>query len=386
MIVHLITGEYPPRSGGVGNYTVRLAAALAARGCDVHVWCPALDESASDGRIHLHALPDGFGSQSRATLERALVDLPGRAVLQYVPNALGRRGANLSFCRWVARMTRQGHDLRVMFHEPYFYFTMRRPLRNALALVQRAMAAALLRGASVVYLSTETWIRYLRALAPATARFITMPIPSTLPSSAPDAAAARWRARVGHGAPLVGHFGTYGSDVASELEPAAAALLDAARDAHLLLVGHRSEAFATLMKARHPDVGDRMHASGSLPDADAAAALKACDLLLQPYPDGVTTRRTSVMAGLALGVATVTTTGALTEQVWHDTKAAVLVPASNSSALRDAAIALIRSESARRTQAARGKQVYEDRFAIEHAAAILLEDPAHVDARAARVS
>src|SRR5947209_3461982 len=35
---HLVTGEYPPRPGGVGDYSALLAAGLAAAGGEVHVW------------------------------------------------------------------------------------------------------------------------------------------------------------------------------------------------------------------------------------------------------------------------------------------------------------------------------------------------------------
>jgi glycosyltransferase involved in cell wall biosynthesis len=51
---------------------------------------------------------------------------------------------------------------------------------------------------------------------------------------------------------------------------------------------------------------------------EVAAHLEACDLLVQPYPDGVSSRRGSAMAGLALGRPIVTTTGAATEPIWLD--------------------------------------------------------------------
>src|SRR5687767_3798199 len=37
MRVGLVTGEYPPMQGGVGDYTRALAGALAAKGAEVHV-------------------------------------------------------------------------------------------------------------------------------------------------------------------------------------------------------------------------------------------------------------------------------------------------------------------------------------------------------------
>ena len=69
MIWHLVTGEYPPACGGVGDYTADLARALALAGDTVHVWAPASDESI-DGVI-VHELPDRFGRGSRQVLAEA---------------------------------------------------------------------------------------------------------------------------------------------------------------------------------------------------------------------------------------------------------------------------------------------------------------------------
>ena len=35
---HILTGEYPPRPGGVADYTSQVAAGLAEAGDEVHVW------------------------------------------------------------------------------------------------------------------------------------------------------------------------------------------------------------------------------------------------------------------------------------------------------------------------------------------------------------
>src|SRR5256714_13899599 len=44
---HLITCEYPPRTGGVSDYTRLVAEGLSEAGDEVHVWCPpsVVDES-----------------------------------------------------------------------------------------------------------------------------------------------------------------------------------------------------------------------------------------------------------------------------------------------------------------------------------------------------
>jgi glycosyltransferase involved in cell wall biosynthesis len=368
---HLLTGEYPPTCGGVGDYTAALAGALAAAGDQVHVWAPGASEPARP-RVTVHALPDTFGKASRQRLERAFRETPGVILVQYVPAAMGLRGANLPFCAWFARVARRAADARVMFHEPYFYFTWSRPWArgNVLAMVQRVMARLVAGDAHRVYQSTETWRRFL----PGAARFRslqTLPIPANVPIARPaDAARVRERAG-GDGVPLAGHFGTYGAHVAEELRAILPALASRRPDARIALVGDGGPAFLAELERSAPEVARCAFATGRLDPDATAAALRACDVLLQPYPDGITTRRTSVMAGLANGVATVTSEGPLTEAVWAETGAVRLVRVGNASAFAEAADVLLRDAAARAALGRRAADVYQTRFSMPHTIAVL---------------
>ena len=131
------------------------------------------------------------------------------------------------------------------------------------------------------------------------------------------------------------------------------------------LLGDRGVEFLNRLSARFPVVRDRAWASGRLAAADVSAAVRACDLLFQPYPDGVTTRRTSVMAGLANGVPVVTTDGTLTEEVWRETKAAVLVSPTQAPRAVEAVRRLLDSADERGALGRQGRQVYTARFSIE---------------------
>jgi glycosyltransferase involved in cell wall biosynthesis len=355
--LHLVTGEYPPDAGGVGDYTARVAAALVAVGRTVHVWCPGA-RAGAEGGIEVHALPDRFGPGARDVLTRAFARDPGRVLLQYVPNACGARGANLPFCRWLATLGR-GMDLRVMVHEPYFYFGWH-PARNALAIVQRAMAAYVLRAASVVYLSTETWLRYLEPYAPAATRFVSLPIPATVDIDADPAAIATWRERLGGDGPLVVHFGSYGDHIGRALAATLPALLSAHPAARVACLGRGSETFVA--RLGH---GSRVVATGSLDAASIAAVLRAADLAVQPYPDGVTTRRTTAMACIANGAATITTNGALTEAVWRASGAVALAPAGAPARIGELAAALLRDPAGRDALGAAGRRLYQREFSME---------------------
>ncbi len=360
---HLLAPEYPPDCGGVGDYTALVAAGLADAGDVVHVWHVGASigpiERTIGPRLLVHRLPDRFGRNSCHAIAAALSAAPGIVVAQYVPGAFGARGLNLPFCLWLGRMRREGTDVRIMFHEPFFYFGLSRPWRNVFAVVQRAMAAMLLRAGTRVYYSTETWTRLLTPYGPQTSVEV-LPIPATIPVDVPaDAiAAARGRRR---SAFVIGHFGTFGDHVGRQLDEILPALLRRLPDARVLLVGEGGEAFArTLPSVLH----DRVDATGRLAGAEAGAALRACDLLVQPYLDGVTTRRTSVMAALTTSVPVLTTAGPLTEPVWTQTSAVALAPTGNVPALVETAAGLAADPAARAALGARGRDLYDGRFAL----------------------
>jgi glycosyltransferase involved in cell wall biosynthesis len=288
--------------------------------------------------------------------------------VQYVPTAFGLGGANLPACRWLLRRARNNRDdIRVMFHEPYFEFGWT-PLHQApLSLVQRWMARVLERASSQTYLSTDAWRAYL---SPSNSHppFITMPIPSAIPRSDKPADALEQRAKyLGSAAEhLVGHFGTYGTHVAPLLQASVIALLSEDPQTSMVCTGAGSDAFAAAVVAATPALKGRVQGTGRVAPSEVAAILCGCDILLQPYIDGVTTRRTSVMAGLINGRPVVTTAGRLTEAVWSETYAAMTVREEGATALASAVRTLLADESACAALAARGDQTYRERFSLAH--------------------
>jgi glycosyltransferase involved in cell wall biosynthesis len=364
----ILTAEYPPAPGGVADYTRRLAHALAAAGDRVAVFAP--DLPAADPPIHLHPLPDRFGPAARRLMTREFarqaVGARPIALLQWSPQPFGLRGMNLPLALWFARRPVRRW---VMFHEVRLNLGWGQPPHhNLIAIAQRAMAFAIGRSSERLWVTIPGWRPLLRRVGvrgPAG----WLPVPSNLPESAdPDRVAEARRRRPWPG-PTVAHFGTYAAFLADPLAAVLAPLLAAEPTAGAVLLGRGGDRFATDFGRRHPALASRVVGPGGQSAEQVAAELAAADLAVYPYPDGVSSRRTSVMAALALGVPVVTTTGVWTEPVWAG--GVELAPGHDPSAAVAAARRLLADPAARVALGGRGRSLYANRFALPHTVAAL---------------
>jgi len=207
-----------------------------------------------------------------------------------------------------------------MLHEPYLDFRSSSLRQSAAAFVHRIMTIILLRAAERVWMSIPGWEACWRPYAfwkkiP----FQWLPIPSSIPVQHDSSGVLAIRRRyVENGRCLIGHFGTCGSPITEMLEPILEALLREPARQTVLLMGLGSEEFRRALIQKNPDMEWLTYATGPLPAEDVSLHVSACDLLIQPYPDGVSSRRTSFMTGLSHSKPVVTTSGRLSEDCWED--------------------------------------------------------------------
>jgi glycosyltransferase involved in cell wall biosynthesis len=379
---HLITGEYPPDPGGVSDYTATLAGALAAAGRAIHVWCPGDAAATVDGPdgVAIHRVAGRFGPAGLTRLDRELDRFPGPRTLlvQYVPHAFGWKAMNLPLAIWIlGRRIRRRDDIRVMFHEVAYPWVWRPMRHNILAAANRLIVIIIAWACSRAYISTQGWEPLLKRLGYRRTPTIWAPVPSNVPESASIAGVAARRAELTQGDPtarVACHFGTYGPSVTQTLGPVVREMLAHRPHLRVLLLGAGGDRWRAELAE---DLGDRIarvFSPGLLPSTEIAEYLRASDLALQPYPDGASGRRTTLMAALANGVPVVTTVGILSEPIWSDGAVAV-VPAGDPDRLTRMALDLL-DHPARLTELGQaGRQLYEDRFAIRHTVATLLDPP-----------
>jgi glycosyltransferase involved in cell wall biosynthesis len=296
---------------------------------------------------------------------------PRRLVVQWVPHGYGQRAMNLPFCFWLWRRSVTGDSIEVIVHEPFVTFSggIR---QRALAVVQRAMTLMLMRAARRVWVTTRAWTPLLEPYLSGRGIAVEwLPVPSSLQE--PDAVAVEEiRRRYSPGKEcLIGSFGTHGPLVTSLLGDAIRLLAGEHPTARVMLIGSGSEVFRSALVGDDRSLDHRVTATGSLNADELSAHIAACDVLLQPYPDGVTCRRTTAMAGLFARVPVVTTRGALTERIWQHDTPVKLADVGDVRGIVQHVLHLIADPAERRRQADAGRAFYDRWFDVRHTVAAI---------------
>jgi len=359
--LHLITCEYPPLVGGVSEHSRVLAETAAAAGYDVHVWTGA-PGAASEG-VHVRPELGDFSASALARADAALNECaaPRRLVVQWVPHGYGRRGLNVGFSRWIRRRARAGDVVDLIVHEPFMDFfgpSWRQPL---VALVQRYMTWMMVRDVERVWLTIPGWgprVRFARRRDQSAP--VTLPVPGTIPPVRDTAAVAALRRTLLAGrSQLIGCFGSSGRYAQDAISAAVAGLASRHTDAAVVCFGRGSDALAREVTGKGG--GIPVTGAGALELRDISLHLQACDALVQPYPDGVSGRRTTTVSAMEHGVPVATTMGLLSETFWGETPAVEAVPADAPAGLSSALISLL--DPARNAAArAAATALYRQRF------------------------
>lgn len=303
MKIGLITGEFPPMPGGVGDFTRRLAEEIRQQGQEIHI----LSRQGSTSETLNISSIRGWGPASLLAIgawarQRGL-DIVN---LQYQTAAYDMSPAiHFTSSAINAPLVTTFHDLRY----PYL-FPKAGPLRDWI--VMRLARAS----AGVITTNQEDDLR----LAHLPGRRL-IPIGSSIRRrncSDSDAPRVRWRASAADNAFVIGHFGFVNAGKGIDLLIEALANLRAAgHNLRLLFIGERRNsvdtdadaAYLATLEARISRLGlaDSITWTGYLSDPEVAACFHAVDLMALPFTDGASYRRSSLIAAIHCGCAILTT-------------------------------------------------------------------------------
>jgi len=345
MRVGLITGEYPPDRGGVGDYTRELARAMAVAGHEVHVITtrrPVTTPETAERGLAIHRVVPGWGWRLWHTVGRLQATQALDVLnIQYQTAAYRMHPAINLLPPWF--LGERKPPIVVTFHDlraPYL-FPKAGPLR------WQAVIALARRATGVIVTNREDEIQ-LAEYAPPTST-VRIPIGSNIEPRLPsgyDRHAARARWGVGPGDILLGYFGFLNEGKGGEdLIATLALLVERGSPAHLLLIGGRAGTSdpTNVEYARRVDglieqrgVLHRVHRTGFVSPEEVSASLTACDVCVLPYRDGVSLRHGSLHACLAHGRPIVTTRPAVTTSELRADENAMLVPPGDTRAMAGA--------------------------------------------------
>ncbi len=260
----------------------------------------------------------------------------------------------------------------VMFHEVMFPLGRADLLKhNLLGAASRTMATFVSRAASRVFVSTPIWAEVLHARCGFEGNAVWLPLPSNIPRFHDEAAVLAVRRRcMAERSVLIGHFSSYPEAIRSQLERVLSNVLGSRPEISILLLGRDSKNFRASLVARHPNFCDRIFAAGPLSSVAVSHHLSACDLMLQLYPDGACTRRTTLIAALAHGRPILTTIGPATESIWRESRAVALAP-NDVTRIAQQLDGLIAASHLRKSYAKAAAALYRERFDLKHGIGLL---------------
>jgi glycosyltransferase involved in cell wall biosynthesis len=256
-----------------------------------------------------------------------------------------------------------------MFHEVHVTASQHSLFRHRVqAFVTQVMARRVAEKADRCFVSVQPFIDVVDKLKRASVPVEWLPIPSNLPSSVDQKRVDCLRADLvgDRVTPLVGHFGTFGG-------PLRHLLLDVIERAarvyphwRFVFIGRGSREFQRDLEIRGVLPPGRSASSGGLAAEEAAHWISACDVMVQPYPDGVSTKRGSLMASLALGMPTVSNLGSLSDSLWQDCSGLMLADKAEAGEIVEAVAAILSDVQLRSYLQAEAAKLYARCFSSEH--------------------
>lgn len=315
MRIGLVTGEYPPMQGGVGDYTRELSKALAVQGHQVHIL--ARTGCHAEGlpvNCILHPEIAQWNWSTAWRIRRWVKDVNLSVIdLQYQAAAFDMHPAINLLPGGIA-----GAPMVVTFHDlnvPYLFPKAGRVRWWAMLLLAG-------RAAGVIVTNQEDQLRLSSSRL--ARKLAVIPIGSNIAPHPPVGyQRAVWRKSLGilPEETLIGYFGFLHSTKGGEdLLEAIYRLKKKDIPVKLLMIGGRTGSSDATTKAYSEKIDEmisqmriRRHIAwtGFVTPEEVSANLLALDVCVLPYRDGVSFRRGSLMAALAHGCTIISTTPAL---------------------------------------------------------------------------
>lgn len=366
----MVTGEYPPAVGGVGDYTRLLSLSLHALGYSVGVLTTAVTSAPKNecGEISVSRSVRTWGPECLGAVASEARSMGADVVhLQYQAAAYQLRGyANIlpAYLRLRIpnlKVVTTFHDLLV----PYLF--------PKAAGLRRAAVMALDRFSDLSVLTNPEDLRRLGG--PAGGKRWMIRLGSNVPLLADSSFdRAQWRAtRLGadDDTLVLGYFGLLNHSKGVDLLiDALVQISDLVPSAKLVIIGggvgatdptNQESAKSLLRMIDGTGMASRVIHTGFLPPAEASAYLLSSDICVLPFRDGASLRRGSLLAALEHGRPVVTTVPEHDEPLLREGEAVLMVSRDDPGAIAETVVSLWRDQD-RMASLSRGASALAARF------------------------
>ncbi|MBN1581192.1 MAG: glycosyltransferase family 4 protein [Anaerolineae bacterium] len=358
MRILLISGEFPPMQGGVGDYTREMARAWVELGHQVWVLGPCSigknNDQLPDQSWHILPLIRNWKWGCWAQITRVISQIkPDIVNIQYQAAAYHMRNPAINLLPWRLKRLKHCPRIVVTYHDllpPYLFPKAGRIRHWAVRLLARHSDAAIVTNTEDLALA-QAWP------FATSATLFQIPIGSNIAVDPPrDFDRDLWRTSFGYTKNdfVWAYFGFLSASKGGETLIRALAQADG--QTHLLMIGGRvgssdptNQAYANHIERLIDELGlrNRVQWTGYVAPRQVSAALLGVEVLVLPYRDGISFRRGSLHAALAHGCAVISTTPRIPLPELRNGENMLLVPPDDIQAVYEAAESLHRDPGLR---------------------------------------
>lgn len=374
---HFFTSEFPPQKGGVGLYANGLAQALYTEGHQVTVYSGMLAKKQINVNLtHTVEFPVNrniknwdpnyldteIKASSKGNKHKLFFHLSSKMNLQTNPNLISN---------WFEKKKSDGFEIWVMIHELHPKFKLKH-IRKWLK--YKKSLKAFIKHADHVLVTNNLWSDRLAKITKSKQKLTFVPVSTTIPVTAdPQNSFNLKKSFIERDDQIIiGSFGSFNDPkILFEYDQVMPKILRNNPDVIWLSLGRESEDFCKHFKKVHPEVADQIAYTGELNLEALSAHISACDILFQPYPDGVSTKRSSLMAGLAHGKPIVTSYGKNTGEIWNQEQILLMGDTKHPESMYILLDQLLQDKDLQLRLSQKSSQFYIEHFSLQHTVSLI---------------
>ncbi|MBN1405012.1 MAG: glycosyltransferase family 4 protein, partial [Candidatus Omnitrophica bacterium] len=369
--IAIISPAYLPQEGGVAFYVDKLANGLCSS-FNVDVITTAVsgkeEVKRNDNGLTVYYSITKWNFKGFVRLNSMINKNEYDFVnFQYAPNIYGKNGLNVSLPVFLLFWRMRNINISFFFHEIAIPFLMKHVKLTPFSIFNRIVFAVAVCTSKKIGISCQIWAEHWKKyFFWQKKKFIVVPVFSNFSYrqlTGPEKLDLKASLNMPKEA-LVLFFSGYlhPSKLTDFVLDALDYLTNKQYNVRLLYAGYESEKFRSIVEAAYRHLGEYIIITGICSKEQMEKYLNIADIYVCPYSDGVCYRRTSTMAGLQFGAATVTTYGENTEPFFVKENNNSMIVCRDKTEFIRSIEALAKDPGLRLKIGSAGKKLYEENF------------------------